>query len=275
MADGGIALAIMCKAPVAGESKTRLCPPLSPEEAANLSRCFIADVAATVAAVARDVGGQGYAVITPVGSEGAFADLLPDGVRILTQRGPDLSVRLIHATRDLLVAGHTGVCLINADGPTLPPELLALAMAVLREPGEGIALVPAIDGGYALIGFNREHPSLFTDVAWSTSRVLAQTLVRAARLRLPVSLLPTWYDVDDIAGLELLGCELFGAVEFVLNGQGVKGAPAPRTRAFLAELPAGGDGIPGIAPPTPSPNAPRRPPTPRWRPALMVRRASD
>lgn len=240
MADGGIALAIMCKAPVAGESKTRLCPPLSREQAAELSRCFIADVADTVGAVARDAGGRGYAVITPAGAEGAFAGLLPEGVRILTQRGADLSARLTHATRDLLADGHTGVCLINADGPTLPAELLARAVAVLREPGEAIALVPAIDGGYALIGLKREHPSLFADVAWSTSRVLAQTLVRAGGLGVPVSLLPSWYDVDDVAGLELLGCELSGAAGFVLEGQGLKGAAAPRTRAFLAALPAGG-----------------------------------
>lgn len=261
MADGGIALAIMCKAPVAGESKTRLCPPLSPKQAAALSRCFIADVAATVAAVARDAGGRGYAVITPAGSEGAFADILPDGVRVITQRGVDLSARLIHATRDLLASGHTGVCLINADGPTLPAELLARAAAVLSAPGEGIALAPAIDGGYALIGLKRVHPALFAGVAWSTSRVLAQTLARADRLGVPVSLLPTWYDIDDVAGLELLGCELFGAGDFVLNGQGLKGASAPRTRAFLAALPAGGGDRPLIIPPKLRPNARRRPPT--------------
>ncbi len=261
MADGGIALAIMCKAPVSGESKTRLCPPLTADEAAALSGCFIADVATTVAAVAAEAGGQGYAVITPAGAEAAFADLVPERVKILIQRGPNLSARLIHATRDLLAAGHTGVCLINADGPTLPAELLAQAVAVLREPGERIALVPAIDGGYALIGLKQEHPSLFADVAWSTSRVLAQTLARAARLGLPVSLLPTWYDVDDRAGLELLGCELFGAGEFALGGQGVEGAPAPRTRAFLAELLGSSEDGRGLGPPALVPNARRRPPT--------------
>ena len=230
-----VALAIMCKAPISGESKTRLCPPLTPEEAAALSACFIADVAASVAEAALVEGARGYAMITPAGAEAAFAGLLPDDVAILPQRGSGLSARLIHASRDLLAAGHSGVCFINADGPTLPPGLLAMAVAALREPGGMAVLVPAIDGGYALIGLGREEPALFADVAWSTSQVLAQTLARAGRLGLPVSLLPPWYDVDDAAGLELLCQELFGPAPFALASR-VRPAPALRTRAFLARL---------------------------------------
>lgn len=237
-----IALAIICKAPVSGESKTRLCPPLKPEEAAALSGCFIADVATSVAEVARRTKARGYAMITPAGTEAAFAGLLPEEVLILPQRGPDLSARLIHATRDLLAAGHAGVCLINADGPTLPLGLLAEAVALLRDPGDRLVLVPAIDGGYALIGLKREEPSLFADIAWSTSQVLAQTLVRAARRGLPVSVLPPWYDVDDTSGLALLCQELLGSGDFPLAGSGMKGAPALRTSAFLATMVAGQGG---------------------------------
>jgi rSAM/selenodomain-associated transferase 1 len=215
---GTIGLAIMCKAPVSGESKTRLCPPLTPDEAAALSACFIADVAASVALAVSAGTARGYAAITPEGAEAAFAGLLPEAVSILPQRGADLSARLVNATRELLAAGHAGVCFINADGPTLPPALLAMAVAALREPGEKVVLVPAIDGGYAMIGLNREAPGLFADIAWSTSQVLAQTLARAAGLGLPVSILPAWYDVDDAAGLELLCQELFGAAPFPLAG---------------------------------------------------------
>ncbi|MGZ8996768.1 MAG: TIGR04282 family arsenosugar biosynthesis glycosyltransferase [Rhodospirillales bacterium] len=231
-----IALAIMCKAPISGESKTRLCPPLKPDEAAALSGCFIADVATSVAEVARRTKARGYAMIAPAGTEAAFAGLLPDGVFILPQRGPDLSARLIHATRDLLAAGLAGVCLINADGPTLPLGLLAEAVALLRDPEDRLVLVPAIDGGYALIGLKRDEPGLFADIAWSTSRVLAQTLVRAARRGLPVSILPPWYDVDDTSGLALLCQELLGSGGFPLARPGTKGAPAPRTSAFVAGL---------------------------------------
>lgn len=244
---GSIALALMCKAPIDGESKTRLCPPLRTQEAAALSACFIADVAASVAEVASAEASRGYAMITPADAEAAFAGLLPEGVSILPQRGVDLSARLINATGDLLAAGHAGVCFINADGPTLPPALLAKAVAALREPRERLVLVPAIDGGYALIGLNRQQPGVFADIAWSTSQVLAQTLVRAARLGLPLSILPPWYDVDDASGLELLCQELFDPAPFALAGAAVP-APALRTRAFLARLLDDGSGDrPGLA----------------------------
>lgn len=232
----GVALAIMGKAPVAGESKTRLCPPLASDEAAALSRCFIADVAATVAAVAGQGDARGYALITPVGAEAAFAGLLPEGVAVRPQRGPDLSARLVYAVRELLAAGHAGVCLINADGPTLPPALLSRAVEALEARDAGVVLIPALDGGYALIGLNRDEPALFADLSWSTSRVLAQTLARAAATGLPVSLLPPWYDVDDVAGLELLCQELFGPGPFPLASGSLEGGPAPRARAFLAGL---------------------------------------
>lgn len=257
---GNVALAIMCKAPISGESKTRLCPPLKPDEAAALSRCFIADVAATVAAVSAEGGAQGYALITPTGEGAAFAGLLPDTVPVRGQCGPDLSARLVHAVREMLAAGHSGVCLINADGPTLPAGLLARAAAVLAEPEAGVVLIPAIDGGYALVGLKRDKPLLFADIPWSTSQVLAQTLARAAALGLPVSLLPPWYDVDDTAGLELLCHELFGGGAFPLAGSGLEGAPAPRTAAFLEDLLHGERGEQLRFIPRPAPDARRRPP---------------
>ncbi len=232
---GDIALGIMCKAPFAGLSKTRLCPPLQAEEAAALSGCFIADVAATVAAVCAHDHAGGYAIITPANAAAVFIDLLPHGLALLGQRGEDLSARLINATQDLFAAGHAGVCLINADGPTLPAALLAAAVAALLRPGDGIVIGPAIDGGYTLIGLKRAHPSLFDGIAWSTSRVLAQTLTRAAALGVPITILPPWYDVDDAASLELLQVELFGA-GIALAGDGLEGARAPHSRRFLDRL---------------------------------------
>lgn len=230
-----IVFAIMCKAPMPGASKTRLCPPLDADEAAALSGCFIADVAATATAAAALDGGQVCAVITPAGATDAFADLLPPGTGMLDQRGPDLTARLINATRDLFAAGHAGLCFVNADGPTLPAALLARAAAALRLPGDRIVIGPAIDGGYTLIGLKQPHPSLFEAIAWSTSRVLTQTLGRAAGLGVPTTILPPWYDVDDGPALKLLCAELSGG-SLPLAGDGIEGAPAPRSREFLQRL---------------------------------------
>src|SRR5512144_340477 len=230
-----IAFGIMCKAPINGVSKTRLCPPLTPAEAAQLSRCFIADVAAALDSVPAEAGGCGIAVSTPAGAESAFEGLLPQRFGMLLQRGADLGERLQGATEDLLAAGFAGVCLINSDSPTLPTALLERAVAALRAPGDRIVLGPAIDGGYYLIGLKHPHQPLFDGIAWSTNQVLAQTLARAAALRLPVAVLPTWYDVDDAGTLQLLLHELFGH-GVALAAERLYGSPAASSRAYLQSL---------------------------------------
>src|SRR5205809_7531847 len=81
------ALAIMTKAPQAGQVKTRLVPPLRPDEAAELNSCFLHDTATAIANSATAKHACGIAVYTPIGSESAEADVLPDNFRLLPQRG--------------------------------------------------------------------------------------------------------------------------------------------------------------------------------------------
>lgn len=235
MGAGGIALGIMCKAPVSGASKTRLCPPLSALEAAQLSRCFIADVASAVDAVSVESDTHGFAVFTPAEERHAFAGLLPPGFGMIAQRGADLGERLLHATEDLLADGFEGVCLINSDSPTLPVSLMTKTASALRQTGDRLVLGPAIDGGYYLIGLNRAYAALFGDIAWSTSQVLAQTLAQAAALRLSTTVLPPWYDVDDASSLQLLMHELFGG-SAPLAGEHLISSPASRSRVYLQRL---------------------------------------
>jgi rSAM/selenodomain-associated transferase 1 len=230
-----IAFGIMCKAPLEGASKTRLCPPLTSREAAELSRCFIADVASVIADMPAGCTSHGIAIYTPAGREAAFKYLLPPGFVILAQRGGDLGERLSNATEDLIAKGYFGVCLIDSDSPTLPRSLLTQAAEELRRSGDRLVLGPATDGGYYLIGLKQAHAPLFRGVAWSTNQVLTQTLTRAAELRLPVTLLPPWYDVDDLGSLQLLLHELFGN-GVPLASDGLIGSPASRSREYLQKL---------------------------------------
>src|SRR5258708_4055667 len=82
---GTIAVGIVCKTPLAGLSKTRLSPPLRPEDCAALSACFIRDLSSTIAALTCNDDVTGYAVYTPVGTEDALRALLPDDFRLLPQ----------------------------------------------------------------------------------------------------------------------------------------------------------------------------------------------
>ena len=224
------ALGLMAKAPVAGEVKTRLVPPLTAQEAAALNVCFLRDMAANIESVSETEAASGLVVYTPVGSESAFDGLLPVGFKLLAQRGTSLGQRLCNATEDLLRQGYGAVCLINSDSPTLPKSILIRAIESLATDGDRVVLGAAEDGGYYLIGLKHAHRNLFNEIAWSSSDVLARTRQRAAEIDLPVELLPPWYDVDDAETLNRLCEELFFAPP-------VNGAyPAPHTRAFLESI---------------------------------------
>ena len=221
------ALGLMAKAPFAGEVKTRLVPPLTPEEAAALNVCFLRDMAANINSISEAKASTGLVVYTPAGSESAFDGVVPEGFKLLAQRGAHLGERLCNATDDLLKQGYSAVCLINSDSPTLPRSILIRAIESLATDGDRVVLGAAEDGGYYLIGLKHAHRNLFNEIAWSTSDVLARTKQRAAEIDLPVELLPPWYDVDDAETLNQLCEELFFT-------SSVNGAyPAPHTRAFL------------------------------------------
>jgi uncharacterized protein len=139
---------------------------------------------------------------------------------------------LLGTTRALLNAGHDCVLLVNGDSPTLPSRLLIQAAEALREPGDRMVLGPASDGGYYLIGLKHAHQHVFTRIAWGTETVARATCERAAEIGLATTLLPEWYDVDDIVTLRWLQEELAGhSTRF----QG--GGFAPASRAFLKALP--------------------------------------
>jgi rSAM/selenodomain-associated transferase 1 len=219
----------MTKAPRAGHVKTRLVPPLSPDEAAQLNICFLRD---TATAITEACGGtaRGVAVYTPLGAEGAYSDILPREFELLPQRGDGFGERLALAAEDLFQCGFSAICLIDSDSPTVSAEIYAEAVALLSKSNDRVVLGPSDDGGYYLIGLKQNHRDLFDRIDWSTERVLDQTRQRARELNLEVSLLPTGYDVDDAAALRRLCDELLSQ----------KSPPeiAPHTRKFLAELTA-------------------------------------
>jgi uncharacterized protein len=223
---GLCALGVMTKAPRAGKVKTRLTPPLTPEEAAALNICFMRDTTAAISSAAQsECIARGVAIYTPVGEEAAYADILPHEFDLVLQRGDAFGERLGFATEDLLRVGFDSVCLIDSDSPTVPQDAYAEAARILAQPGDRMVLGPSADGGYYLIGLKELHRRVFEDIDWSTDRVAQQTLERATEIDLPVELLPTWYDIDDRATLHRLCDGLLAGNE-----------DAPATKLFLQQL---------------------------------------
>ncbi|MDQ6861954.1 MAG: TIGR04282 family arsenosugar biosynthesis glycosyltransferase [Verrucomicrobiota bacterium] len=227
---GLCALGVMTKVPRPGKVKTRLTPPLTPEEAAALNTCFLRDTSAAISAASRDGLAAGVGVYTPVGEESAYEGMLPNEFYLVPQRGDAFGERLIAATEDLLRVGFAAACLIDSDSPTVPIRAYAEAARLLAQPGDRIVFGPVDDGGYYLIGMKQLHRRVFEEIDWSTERVAEQTLERAKETGVDVELLPVCFDVDDRATLRRLCNELLGGTAPQDN------YPAPESQRFLREI---------------------------------------
>ena len=208
-------IAFMAKASVPGRAKTRLVPPLTFDEAANLNTAFLRDVADNLSLAARHAAPQagiaGYAAYGPPKAEEFFRHTLPQSIGLVGAWLPNFGDCLFHTISHLFGRGHGAAVVLNADSPTLPTALLIETAQVLAQPGDRAVLGPSSDGGYYLLGLKTAHRHMFDNIDWSTERVAEQTRERAREIGLEVHTLPVWYDVDDIDGLQRLHAELSGA----------------------------------------------------------------
>ena len=222
-------LLVVAKRPAPGVTKTRLCPPLSGEQAAELFECFLLDtieLIRRVPGVERAVAYLADGAAQEEETRRYFSALAPD-MALIAQRGNHLGERLHHLLSDVLASGSGAAVVMDSDSPTLPPSYLEQAFEILRGPYD-VVLGPCDDGGYYLIGLKQPQPRLLCEVQMSTPTVLADTLSLAAQTGLRVGLLPAWYDVDTAAELSRLRRDLFG------NGHHA----ASHTRACLSRVEA-------------------------------------
>jgi len=220
-----VAVAVMAKAPGFAIVKSRLQPPLTADEARALATAFLLDRLDGVAALS---GAAAVLAFTPPEAAPALRTLMPPAVRLLAQRGDGLGERLACLFEDLLPA-HAGALALDADSPTLPMAWVAEGVATLASGDADVVLGPSEDGGYWSVGLRAPCPALFTDVPWSTERVLSTTLARARALGLRVRLLPRWFDVDTEADLRRLCDEIAAS-----GGPWRTAALAPALAARLA-----------------------------------------
>ena len=188
------ALAVIAKEPVAGLAKTRLVPALGAAGAARAASAMLAD---TLAAV-RASGAEPWLCFAPVEARERLRRLAP-GFGLLAQASGDLGDRLAACLADLLGAGADRVAIVGADTPHIPPASYRRAFALLDE--ADVVLGPALDGGYYLVAAKAARPELFVGVPMGTEVVLAETLTRAARGGLLVTLLPPRRDLDRVEDL--------------------------------------------------------------------------
>ena len=153
------ALIVVAKKPEPGFTKTRLCPPFTPQDAAKFYRCLMLD---TLALASRLENVDHTLAYTPPDAHSYFHSLIPDGFRLMPQLGADLGERLANALAHHFELGYRRVVIMNSDGPTLPLTYLSEAFSGLDH--ADITLGMGHDGGYYLIGMKRLQPALFKGI---------------------------------------------------------------------------------------------------------------
>jgi rSAM/selenodomain-associated transferase 1 len=193
-------LLLFTKPARAGRVKTRLIGDLTAEEAAQLHAAFLGDLL--------DRLRQGDFELRLAWALDAGEELPPGPVPGMRQRGDDLGDRLYLALSEAAEAAGA-VAALGSDHPTLPLEIVHRAFEAV-EAGADVALGPAEDGGYYLIALRDGAVSrrLFAGIAWSTERVLPETLARCRELGLAVELLPQASDVDTPEDLRRLAARM-------------------------------------------------------------------
>lgn len=191
-------LIIFSKAPVAGQVKTRLQPDIGPEACAVLQERMIKKTLSTALASSAS---RVLLYTWPDTHHPLFQGLGKyQKVSLHTQTGVDLGTRMSHAFSQTLKT-PASVILIGTDCPELTPSILDQCFQGLEQ-GTDCILVPALDGGYVLIGMSQHHAEIFERIDWGSKRVLEQSLVRLKSSGMSFHCLPALNDIDTLNDLK-------------------------------------------------------------------------
>lgn len=185
-----IPVGVFAKPPLPGLVKTRLMAEIGAAKATRVYR-YCLDYTLEVA---RHSGLDYLVYLSQECDEAPFNE-----ERYRLQKGGDLGLRMLNALSDMLDDAQAAI-IIGSDCLDLGPSQLQRAAQALST--HELVLIPAADGGFALIGCRESNPELFRDISWSSGRVLKQTLANARRLEYRVSLLDTVRDIDTLQDLE-------------------------------------------------------------------------
>lgn len=193
-----ICIIIFAKFPALSMAKTRLQPALGIEGAAKMARQLLLHSVEQALAT-------GFTVemcVSPAPIDPCWQALnLSKSLRWSAQIKGDLGMRMSTASQNAL-ENFDKVLLVGSDCPDLTAKLMQTAAQQLDQ--NHTVMIPAVDGGYVLLGFKQIHQNLFSNITWSTSSVAAVTQQRITALGWSLALLSPLHDIDDPADLQHL-----------------------------------------------------------------------
>jgi uncharacterized protein len=187
-------LTIIAKEPRPGFVKTRLCPPCSPETAAELATAALLDTQDAVDAVVRGAADRGIELAPTLLFDGDPGSLIRPGYGVVAQRGDGLDERLAHGFEDLGPGFIVGM--------ETPHAVHSITRAIDAVTSGHDAIGLAIDGGYWVIGLGTIDPNVFRSIPMSQSHTGVAQLRRLHSLGRQVRMLPMVRDLDTFADVE-------------------------------------------------------------------------
>ena len=193
------ALIVFAKAPVAGQVKTRLSPPLTPDEAASLHGSLVLDLLERC----QSLKGCDRILAGAPTPEHPFFGAMKTRFKIPVwdQVGHDLGGRMTHAFQSALGSPYQAVLIVGTDIPGITVPLISTAFKSLQD--HDVVVGPTVDGGYYLIGLRSPIPELFENIPWSTDTVFSLTQEKTTALGLSLKILPMLRDLDTVEDLQV------------------------------------------------------------------------
>ena len=189
---------VFAKAPVAGSVNTRLIPDLGVQAATKLQEDFIyqrlhmlqqADLCAVTLMCAPDAHHECF-----VQCQQQY------NVTLQQQTGDDLGGRMFNGIEKSL-RSYKYCIVIGTDAPVLDAAQITSAIETLREDKSNnfhVVFVPAEDGGYVLIGMDKAHGFLFSNIRWGSDEVMQQSREALKKNNVNFTELAECWDVDNL-----------------------------------------------------------------------------
>ena len=197
-------LAVFARAPELGCVKTRLCPPLTSEQALELHTALVADSLDHFGRVVRPGLERALLLSQPLLDPQDLT--VPESWNVSIQSDGDLGRRLASLFYSAFRRNITRLVVLGSDSPTLPLDVIHEAFDELER--RKAVVGPAEDGGYYLLGASAWIPELFQNIDWGTAEVLSQTTAVLVGKQLDFATLIPWYDIDRSKDLEKLRQEI-------------------------------------------------------------------
>ena len=199
------ALLTFVKAPVPGTVKTRLQADLDAKKTVEIYKSFIRE---TLSQCSRLKETDRFLGCAPSKNHPFLKEMADTyGLATFNQRGEDLGKKIVNAFKDYFKKGYSEIVLIGSDSPTIPGAYIKQAFNALKK--KDFVVGPCCDGGMYLIGARKKiEPGIFKNIPWDTSEVLNLVMEKLFQLNINFSLLPFWYDVDNIDDLKFLELHL-------------------------------------------------------------------